>query len=331
MNGHLWDRAPFVAEYIQPKVINLATPTAGKGYCRSPAQAGCLHRSVRARAEPCPGCPSALGLAAMVGTLVAALWRIPLNLLDEWRQAAGEIAIPPCSFPSLCRVWSLWCDPLGEGKQAKSSHEVWHLQPGWGEEDTGTSQRSLTLQDFQQNLSVSRVVKVTHQTEVLAPLSHAGYRALEHYWFVECFFALELISPPVPLPLICSWLGYAFSGGMFPTSSVNFFGSCVLLVCRYAWLLLISITISGVFCTNLVYERARQGKSKRGQVSSINPELDLQSQRPAVLLLINKTQIFTLLQQFPQVHYSVAKSLWVMKDSFCIWELLYMQCKFPVL
>lgn len=131
-----------------------------------------------------------------------------------------------------------------------------------------------------------------------------------------------------------------------PKSSVHFFGTYVLLVCRSAWLFFINIAISGVFCTNMVCvcscvreqdkERARQCWFHS---LTLRLPFDLQSQRPAVLLLINKTQIFTLWQQFSQIRCSVTKSLWVIlthrnsftERPFYIWELPYTYCKFPVL
>lgn len=70
-----------------------------------------------------------------------------------------------CSILTFLLLWLV----SGVTHQEKSN-KLYHFQPHREKEDKDTSQRSLTLQNFQQNLSVNIHVKVAHQTKVLVLL-----------------------------------------------------------------------------------------------------------------------------------------------------------------
>lgn len=64
-----------------------------------------------------------------------------------------------------------------------------------------------------------------------------------------------------------------------PKTSVLFFGDGVVQVCWFAWMFLIRNNVSEIFGTNLVCisvcEKVKQGESKGGLVSFINPEISI--------------------------------------------------------
>lgn len=65
-----------------------------------------------------------------------------------------------------------------------------------------------------------------------------------------------------------------------PKTSALFFGTCVVQVCWFAWIFLISNNTSEIFLYKLgvhlcVWEKRKQGDTKGGLVSFINPEISI--------------------------------------------------------
>lgn len=203
-----------------------------------------------------------------------------------------------------------------------------------------------------------------------------GYRAQAHFWFID-FLSLGNQSSPQYLFHSFTWIhlhliSFCYHAQLLivirqtincdmavqltrmcffemiesPKISVFFFGNGVVQVCWFAWMFLISNNISEIFWYKLgvylcVCEKVKQGESKGGLVSFINPEISIKfAKSEASCVTVNQHKKYLLcgsnFLKYAALWQSPYESFWhiiihLLKDHFVYKNEPYTHCKFLVL